>query len=117
MRGGGVDRETHRDREIVVTFTQVIEVTGADEEKLREMVLQWDEDQSGVAPGYLGARVLADESNGHHLIEVDFSSEDEARGNNDRPATQKWAEQLQQVVDGQPTYRDLREVSTTYGSG
>ena len=99
-----------------MSFTQVIEVNGADEQALHGLVSEWDADQSGVAPGYLGARVLADEDNGHHLIEVDFSSEEEARRNNDRPETQAWAEKLQQVAEGDPSYRDLREVCTTYES-
>lgn len=100
-----------------MTFIQVIEVAGADEQELRDLVSQWDEDQSGVAPGYLGARVLADESNGHHLIEVDFSSEEEAQRNNDRSATQQWAGELQRLADGEPTYRNLNVLATTYGSG
>lgn len=100
-----------------MTFIQVIEVAGADGQELGALVSQWHEDQSGVAPGYLGARVLADAANGHHLVEVDFSSEEEAQRNNDRVATQQWAEQLQRLADGQPTYRDLHVVTTTYGSG
>ena len=58
--------------------------------------------------------MLADDESGRHLIEVDFSSEEEARRNEDRPATQAFAEQLQERVDGEPSYTDLRQVCTTY---
>ena len=100
-----------------MAFTQIIDVSGADEKALHDLVARWDADESGSAPGYLGARVLADDSSGRHLIQVDFSSEEEARRNNDRPETQAWAEQLRSVADGDATYRDLRQVCTTYGSG
>lgn len=99
-----------------MAFTQMIEVDGADGQELHRLVSDWDSQQSGVAPGYQGARVLADESNGRHVIEVDFSSEEEAQRNNDRPETRQWAEQLQELADGEPSYRNLREVCTTYGS-
>lgn len=95
-------------------FTQQITVEGADEKVLHEHVANWDSEQSGVAPGYLGARVLADGA-GRHLIEVDFSSEEEARRNNGRPETAHWAEALKNLATGEPSYRDLRQVCTTYG--
>jgi quinol monooxygenase YgiN len=98
-----------------MTFTQIITVDGVDEKALHNHVAQWDSSQSGVAPGYLGARVLADESTpGRHLIEVDFSSEEEARRNNDRPETATWARQLRELADGEPSFLELREVCTTY---
>lgn len=98
-------------------FTQIIDIAGADEQALHELVAEWDTGQAGVAPGYLGARVLADDGSDRHLIEVDFATEEEARRNNDRPETKEWADRLQQLVAGEASYRDLRQVCTTYGSG
>lgn len=46
-------------------------------------------------------------------FEVDFSSKEEARRNNDRPETAAWAEGLQQLVGGQPSYQNLRQVYRT----
>lgn len=99
-----------------MAFTQIIDVGGVDEQALHDLVAKWDADESGVAPGYLGARVLADDASGRHLIEVDFSSEEEARRNDGRPETEAWAGQLQALVDGEVSYRDLRQVCTTYGT-
>ncbi len=95
-----------------MAFTQIITVEGADEQALRELVSTWDEEQSGVAPGYQGARVLADD--GRYLVEVNFSSEEEARRNNDRPETEAWAKGLRELAAGEPSYRDLRQVYSTY---
>lgn len=97
-----------------MSFTQIITVEGADEQALHQHVAEWDAKQSGVAPGYLGARVLAEDGGRRHIIEVDFSSEEEARRNNDRPETAAWAEQLKNLTKNEPSYRDLREVCTTY---
>lgn len=94
-------------------FTQQITVEGVDDQAIHEHVATWDAEQSGKAPGYLGARVLAD-GEGRHVIEVDFSSEEEARRNNGRPETQQWAEALKGLAGGEPSYRDLRQVCTTY---
>lgn len=93
-------------------YTQVITVEGADEAALRDHIAQWHSNQAGVAPGYVGARVLA-EASGRHLIEVDFASEEEARRNNERPETAAWAEGLQQLVSGQPSYQNLHEIYRT----
>lgn len=96
-----------------MAFTQLIEIKGADEQALHDHVAAWDSEQSGVAPGYLGARVLADA--GQHIIEVDFSSEEEARRNDDRPETARWAEELRELgTVSDDDYRDLRLVCTTY---
>lgn len=97
-----------------MAFTQLITVTGADEQALHDHLAAWDSEQSGVAPGYLGARILADDANpGRHLIEVDFTSEDDARRNNDRQETKAWAEKLGSLVSD-ASYADLRQVCTTY---
>lgn len=96
-----------------MSFTQVITVEGADEGALLDHLARWHSDQAGVAPGYVGARVLAEEGSSRHLIEVDFTSEEEARRNNDRPETAAWAEGLQQLVGGQPSYQNLRQVYRT----
>ena len=62
-----------------MAFTQIITVEGGDDQALHGLMAKWDGEQSGVAPGYRGCRVFADDATGRHLIEVDFSSEEEAR--------------------------------------
>jgi antibiotic biosynthesis monooxygenase (ABM) superfamily enzyme len=98
-----------------MSFTQIIELDGvADEHVLHEHLAGWHDEQAGQAPGYLGARALADrDAPGRYLIEVDFSSEEEAKRNSDRPETSAWAERLQSLTGTAPTYRNLRGVYAT----
>lgn len=98
-----------------MSYTQIIEIDGARHlEGLRELIAGWDADQRGVAPGYLGARLLADQdATDRYLLEVDFSSPEEAARNNDRQETVDWARQLRALVGGEPTYRNLEPVYTT----
>ena len=98
-----------------MAFTQLIIIGGADEQALKDHVTAWDDAQAGVAPGYLGARVFADQDRpGRYLIEVDFRSEEDARRNSDRPETQAWAEQLRNLGTGDPEFGNLRQVGSTY---
>lgn len=97
-----------------MAFTQIMTVEGAEDQALHQLLASWDAEQAGVAPGYLGCRVLADDETGRHLIEVDFSSEEEARRNSDRPETQQWAKELGELITGEPTYLNLRQVCSTY---
>jgi hypothetical protein len=92
-----------------VSFTQIIELEGVtDEQALRDHIARWHREQSGEAPGYQHARVLADrDGNGRYLVEVEFSSVDEAERNNGREATERWATGLRDLATQQPGYRNL----------
>lgn len=95
-------------------FTQTMIVQAASAEALVELIDGWHREQAGVAPGYQGARVLADQdAPGRYLIEVDFSSEDEAQENNARSETQRWAERLQEVAERTPEYHNYEVAHTT----
>ena len=97
-----------------MAFTQTMTVETDSAESLVELLEDWHRDQHGVAPGYQGARLLADQDRpGRYVIEVDFSSEDEAQNNNSRPETQSWAEKLQQLAQGKPEYHNLEVAYTT----
>jgi hypothetical protein len=68
----------------------------------------------GTAPGYQGARVLANLGRpGEYLLIVDFSSREEAERNNTRAETAAWADKLRTLIDGEPTYADWRTVADT----
>lgn len=99
-----------------MSFTQIIEIDGInDEQALHDHVASWDAEQADVAPGYRGARVLADhDAPGRYLVEVDFSSQEEAQRNSAREETGAWAKQLRALGGGNPGYRNLRQVCTTY---
>lgn len=47
-------------------------------------------------------------------FEVDFSSKEEARRNNDRPETQNWVKELGNLIKGDPDYLNLCQVCSTY---
>ena len=97
-----------------MSFTQTIEVTAADEQALSDHMAAWHGEQHGIAPGYVGARILADEAApGRYLIAVDFSSAEEAARNNDRPETAAWASKLDELTTGAPTFRNFRTVCST----
>lgn len=99
-----------------MAFTQTIEVRSSDERALHEHVSAWHAEQAGVAPGYQGARILADEKTpDRYVIEVDFSSRHDADRNNDRAETQAWAAKLAELADGALGFRDYRLVCTTDG--
>jgi len=75
---------------------------------------EWHEDQHGPAPRYEGARLLADGArDDRFVIQVDFTSEDDARRNSDRLETKAWAEKLRAATDGQPEYQDYEVAFAT----
>ena len=97
-----------------MSFTQTMEVQASDESALRDHVAGWHAEQAGIAPGYRRTRILADAKQpGRYLIEVDFTSPDEAARNNERPETNAWAAKLGELVTGTPEYRVFRLVCTT----
>ena len=98
-----------------MTFTQTIEVEARDVAGLREHVATWHAEQSGLAPGYVSSRVLADlGAPGRYLIEAEFSSRTEAERNNDRPETAAWAAKLNDLVTSTPVYRSFE---VEFGTG
>ena len=97
-----------------MTFVQTIEIETDDIGPVTDLVSKWHADQAGVAPGYLRARILAEEElRNHYVIEVDFSSKKGAEANNARPETGAWAERLDDLTEGAPTFRNLALVHTT----
>lgn len=94
--------------------TQTIEVTANDETALRDHLTTWHAEQHGIAPGYQGARILAEDGRaGRYLIEVDFASREDADRNNERPETAGWATKLGELTSGDAAYRSFRHVSST----
>lgn len=97
-----------------MNFVQTINIVTDDIQPVRDHVNQWHSEQAGVAPGYQGARILANEDQpGHYVIEVEFISKEDADANNDRPETATWAEGLQDLVSGAPAFGNHSLVCTT----
>jgi quinol monooxygenase YgiN len=90
-----------------MTFTQTMTLQADSAEALAGLLEDWHRDQHGVAPGYEGARLLADiDEAGRYVIEVDFASEAKAQENSNRPETQAWADKLRGLAQGQLEYRN-----------
>lgn len=97
-----------------MTFVQTIHIETNDIQPVKDLVSQWHAEQAGVAPGYQRARILTDDDRPrHYVIEVDFSSKEQADANNTRPETEAWARKLQDLADDAPTFTNLALVCTT----
>lgn len=103
-------------------FTQTISVRCGDERALAELLADWDHGQATTeVMGYIGTRLLADRDDpGHFLIVAEFapvdgelSSADEAERNNQREETERWAERLRALVDGEPEWVHYDELYRT----
>ena len=100
-----------------MSFTQIIEIETDDIEAIERHVSNWHRSQSGIAPGYRRSRILADGVQpGTYLIEVEFSSEQDAAENDQRPETNEWARNIRSLLKKKPSYRNLTEVRRTEGS-
>ncbi|MFO7592375.1 MAG: hypothetical protein R6X23_16065 [Acidimicrobiia bacterium] len=105
-----------------MNFTQTIAVRCTQPEELVRALVEWDCQQADAdIMGYIGTHLLADrERPGEYLIVAEFAvvdpdvpAADEAARNNDRPETQRWAERLLELVDGQPVYKHYDELYRT----
>jgi hypothetical protein len=103
-------------------FTQAIRVRCGDPESLMELLAEWDVEQSkSEIMGYIGNRLLADRDQpGEYTILAEFaevdgdlSAADEAELNNQRKATERWAEKLLALVDGEPEWIHFDELYRT----
>jgi quinol monooxygenase YgiN len=90
-----------------MSFTQTMTVQADSADELTKLMEGWHRDQKGAAPGYEGARLLADrDAPGTYVIEVDFASAEAAETNSARPETQEWAQRLRNIAQGEPAYHD-----------
>lgn len=97
-----------------MSFVQTITVRSTNMSALAEHLADWHAEQCGIAPGYQGARLLADcDRPDQFTIEAAFASEEEAALNNDRPETVAWAEGLRNLASGEPRFIDQRVLLET----
>jgi hypothetical protein len=103
-------------------FTQAIRVRCSDSEALQQLLAEWDAAQSkSEVMGYIGVRLLADRDQpGDYTILADFaevdgdlSAADEADVNNQRLETERWAETLRTLVEGEPNWIHFDELYRT----
>ncbi len=103
-------------------FNQGMRVRCGSAENLVALLAEWDTLQSTTdVMGYIGTRLLADRDNpGQFIILAEFaevdgdlSAADEAERNNHRIETQRWADKLRTLVDGEPEWIHYDELYRT----
>ncbi len=103
-------------------FAQGIRVRCDDPEGLLALLAEWDEAQATTdVMGYIGTRLLADRDEpGGYVILAEFAEVDgdltpaaEAERNNQREETERWAEKLRAIVDGEPVWTHYDELYRT----
>jgi len=103
-------------------FAQGIRVRCDDPEGLIQLLAEWDRGQATTdVMGYIGTRLLAERDEpGRYLIlaefaevEGDLTPAEEAERNNQREETERWAEKLRSLVDGEPDWIHYDELYRT----
>jgi hypothetical protein len=106
-------------------FAQGIRVRCEDPEALRELLsllVEWDDAQAATeVMGYIGTRLLADRDEpGRYLVIAEFAEAagdltpaEEAERNNQREETERWAQKLRSLVDGEPEWTHYDELYRT----
>ncbi len=90
-----------------MAFIQLIEYTTSRPEEVAEVVAEWERASQG---NRTARRVLttADRSDPTRFCEiVFFDSYESAMENSELPQTQEYAGKLRELMDGEPTFRDL----------
>ena len=103
-------------------FAQGIRVRCGDPEALMKLLAEWDVGQATTdVMGYIGTRLLADRDEpGCFMILAEFAEVDgdltpaeEAERNNQREETERWAQKLRSLVDGEPDWIHYDELYRT----
>jgi hypothetical protein len=103
-------------------FSQSISVRCDDAAALVALLEEWDAGQAtSDVMGYIGTRLLADRDDpGGYLILAEFAEVDgdltpaqEAERNNQREATQRWADKLRALAGGEPEWTHFDELYRT----
>lgn len=107
-------------------FTQMISVRCDEPEQLAALLAEWDRGRAAAEiTGYIGTRLLADRDDpGHYLILAEFAQVDdelspaeEAELNNQREETDRWAQQMRALVEGEPHWVHFDELYRTGVTG
>jgi quinol monooxygenase YgiN len=94
-------------------FTQHVVVWTDDPDALKKLFDEWNNEDAGDAPGFLGGRLLAfRDKPGRYVIQADFDSWESAQANSDRTDTQAWAAKLSEILTEEPKYENLDVLGT-----
>jgi hypothetical protein len=97
-------------------FIQLIEGKIADRDLYERQLDRWRSEIKPAVKGYLGSTggFTAD---GRAVAMVRFESEDAAKANSELPQQSAWWNEMVKAFDGEPAFRDCREVDTMLGGG
>lgn len=107
-------------------FEQGIWLKCSDPDGLVQLLAEWDAGQAATdVMGYIGTRLLADRDKpGSYLILAEFAEADgdltpaeEAERNNQREETERWAQKLRALVEGEPSWTHYDELYRTGVTG
>ncbi|MEX5296940.1 hypothetical protein QYM41_16820 [Kocuria sp. CPCC 205268] len=90
-----------------MAFVQLIEYTTSRPEQVAQIYTEWEQASRG---NRTARRVIttADRNDPHRYCEiVFFDSYESAMENSQLPETQEYARRLTELMDGEPTFRDL----------
>ena len=107
-------------------FVQMINFRTDRPEEVAGLLYDWDRGQAASEiMGYIGNRLLANRDDpGSYVIVAEFAQVDEelspaqeAELNNQREETERWAEQLRELVEGEPEWVHFDELYRTGVTG
>lgn len=97
-------------------WVQVIEGKAKDAAGLRKLIDKWNDEVRPASKGFLGATGGVTED-GTFINVARFESEELAMQNNDLPEQSAWANEMAQYLEGEPTFRNCKEIDVVRGGG
>ena len=97
-------------------WVQVIQGKAKDAAGLRKQFDKWNEEVRPKAIGFLGSTGGVTDD-GDFIVVARFESEELAMQNNDLPEQAAWANEMAQYLEGEPTFRNCKEVDQMRAGG
>lgn len=88
-------------------FVQIIEYRTSRPDEIDALLDEWEETSEGVRTAARGLQCADRDNPGTYLSIVEFPSYEAAMENSNRPETTAFAERMQKLCDGPPTFRNL----------
>jgi antibiotic biosynthesis monooxygenase (ABM) superfamily enzyme len=83
-------------------FFQTIRFSTSRIEEMQALMQEYDQQDSGSSPGFIGSKVLKDRDRDNaYVVIAEFESYDQAMENSGRPETDAFAKKMATLVDGE----------------
>jgi hypothetical protein len=97
-------------------FVQVIKGHTQDAAAIRRQNERWRDEVRPGAVGFMGGTAgVADD--GTVIVFARFADHASAQANSDRPEQSKWWEATAKLFDGEPSFRESNDITTTFDGG